>query len=331
MGRLARRHGSAIPAAPFDVAPDRRDASCNLPVCRLIPYCISMTNERSAAAVPEGILFDRGLLQVAGSDARSFLQGLLTNDIDRTDGGGVIHAALLSPQGKILFEFLIGHDRRNPAGDGDAFLLDVREDDLADLGKRLAFYRLRAKVAITEYSARLKVAVDFGRRHGSADPRSPELPHRFHVTADTPLPAAQGYDRLRIAAGVAELGKDFKSGEVFPHEALLDQMGSVDFKKGCYIGQEVVSRTEHRGSARSRYMIAAAESDLPVGDNAITAGGQPVATLCSRCGRQGLALTRIDRLRRAVDAGERPRLGDVEVTLTRPPFATFELAAGDAA
>jgi hypothetical protein len=128
---------------------------------------------------------------------------------------------------------------------------------------------------------------------------------------------------LRIANGVAESGSDYALGDAFPHDVLLDEAGGVGFKKGCYVGQEVVSRMQHRGTARRRVLIAAAASPLPAPGTAFTVAGRPVGVLGSVSGGHGLAIARIDRVKAALDAGESILAGDVPLALAIPAWAKF--------
>ena len=214
------------------------------------------------------LLSDRGILRVAGADAHKFLQGVITNDIDKARDGAAIHAGLLSPQGKILFDFFV-------ISDGDDFLIDVAKDNVAGLAKRLGFYRLRAQVEIADAPS-FKLPQFGAARHRprAARLRSPirgspssASAYCFPKTQRSAIlrartGSAEDYHALRIALGVPEGGRDYAFGDTFPHEALFDQLNGVDFNKGCFVGQEVVSRMEHRGTARKR--VVPVEGDAPL-------------------------------------------------------------------
>ena len=135
------------------------------------------------------------------------------------------------------------------------------------------------------------------------------------------------YHARRIALGVPEGGRDYAYGDAFPHEALFDQLNGVDFKKGCYVGQEVVSRMEHRGTARKRIVGVEGEGPLPASGTEITAGGKPIGTLGSVGGASGLALLRLDRAEEAKAAGLPLRAGDVTVAVRIPAWARFKTPA----
>ncbi len=272
-----------------------------------------------------GKLSARGLISLAGPETRKFLQGLLTADIGRLDRQPAIPAALLTPQGKILVEMiLIGQD--------DGVLLDCPAGEVASLLKRLQLYKLRAKIEIADRSQELAVfwkpqGVD---AKGFADPRHPDLGVRaIGPAAEVRDDATDAYDRRRIALGIAEQGADYGPSEIFPHEANLDQLGGVDFDKGCYVGQEVVSRMQHRGTARSRFVPVAGISDLPERGTTITAGGKSIGTMGSHRGRFGLALLRLDRLTEAVAAGHYPEVEGVTLNVIRPAWAGFDLSGAN--
>jgi folate-binding protein YgfZ len=275
------------------------------------------------------LLADRGALRVAGPEAAKFLQGLITNDMDKARDGAAIHAGLLTPQGKILFDFFVV-----PAEGG--FLLDAAKDKAAELTKRLGFYRLRADVAIKEDFA-LTVAVAWGGPPqvpvgaiSFADPRLAELGSRLLLPAPASLAelgcetaSEDDYHALRIKLGVPEGGRDFTFGDAFPHEALFDQLHGVDFRKGCFVGQEVVSRMEHRGTARKRVVPVEGDGRLPLPGTSIEADNFAIGTLGSVSGAHGLALIRLDRALEALAAGGQLRAGDVTLALRRPPWARF--------
>jgi folate-binding protein YgfZ len=278
----------------------------------------------------------RAVLRIGGADARKFLQGLISNDIDKAQGGAAIHAGLLSPQGKILFDFLV-------VPDSEGFLIDVAEDKAAELVKRLGFYRLRAAVEIAAAPS-LAVAVAWGgpprRPEGAivyADPRLLELGFRLLVPKGTSAvdfgcePSSEAdYHALRVRLGVPEGGRDYAFGDAFPHEALFDQLNGVDFAKGCYVGQEVVSRMEHRGTARKRIVPIEGASALPAPGTSIEADGMPIGTLGSLSGAAGLALIRLDRAEEALAQAKALTVGGVKIALRRPAFARFAVPGAEA-
>ena len=260
--------------------------------------------------VDRAALADRGVIEVSGVDARALLQRLVTNDVDQLEPGKARYAALLTPQGKIISDFFIVAD---PRGDGTRFLMDVPSSTKGDLVKKLTLYRLRAKVEVRDRSDELAVmaiadgvAVDGALVF--ADPRADGLWNRA-IVAKADLGGEVGdagrwaYRQHRIAAGIPEGGLDFAYGETFPHEANLDRLHGVDFKKGCYVGQEVVSRVEHRGTARKRVVGVGFEGDAPdVGSDIVLDGGT-IGVMGSAVDGLGLALLRLDRAEEARRSG----------------------------
>jgi folate-binding protein YgfZ len=268
-------------------------------------------------------LEDRGVVRVTGADAVSFLQGLLTNDVERLTPGEARYAALLTPQGKILFDMIVV---RAPDADGAVFLLDCGAAQAADLAKRLGFYKLRAKVAIADESADCAVAAFWGDEpasdHGDivyADPRDPRLGWRAI------LPRARAgavgsehlneYEGLRIGVVAPKGGLDFAYGDVFPHDVNLDLLHGVDFDKGCYVGQEVVSRMRHRGTARKRVARVKTAGCAPPPGTPILDRELSIGTLGSSSGREALAVLRFDRVEDARAGGRTLSAGGVGLAL----------------
>ena len=276
------------------------------------------------------VLARRGVVAVGGPDAEKFLNDLVTADISRAGPGQAVFAALLTPQGKILFDFIVFRD-------GERFLFDLPRGLAADFVKRLGFYKLRARVTVDDVSAESHVLAVWGPEGvhhidgvAAPDPRLAALGWRVIAPADQPpvlsgfVPATDAdYDAHRIRLGIPEGGVDFAFGEPFPHDTDMDQLAGVDFGKGCYIGQEVVSRMEHRGTARRRFVIARATGALPAAGIEVTAGGKSLGTLGSSAGDAALALLRLDRAKEAVDAGTPIMTGDATLTLSLPGWARF--------
>jgi len=275
--------------------------------------------------MPFAQLDNRALISVSGPDAEHFLQNILTTDLDALKPGEAKPGALLAPQGKILFDFLISR-----AGDG-GFQLECRADIADDFVRRLMLYRLRAKADIAKQEQAL-VTVAWGDDSTAsvsdssalADTRFPEVSvKRSYGGTVRDGGDLAAWQALRIGNGIAESGLDYQLGDAFPHDVLLDETGGVGFKKGCYIGQEVVSRMQHRGTARRRVLIASAGGALPASGTELTVAGRPVGALGSVSGKIALAIARIDRVKAAVDAGEAIMAGDVAVTLVIPSWAKF--------
>ena len=255
------------------------------------------------------LLTDRGVVKLSGDDAKSFLNGLVTTDVTKLAPGLARFGALLTPQGKIIVDFLVTQTL-----DG-ALLIDCPRAQAGPLATKLGFYKLRAKVVVENLSDRFAViavwdgAPDATSQIAFKDPRHAELGYR--VIAPSVQVSVQGadmvdvavYDAHRIAVGVPSGSIDFGYNDAFPHETNMDRLHGVDFDKGCYVGQEVVSRMQHRGTARTRIVRIALDGAAPAPGTSIMAGDKSIGTLGSSSGHQALALMRIDRVVDARDAG----------------------------
>ena len=269
------------------------------------------------------MLEDRGVLSVSGADATGFLQGLLTNDVERLEPSEARYAALLTPQGKILFDMIVA---RAPGAE-PTYLIDCAAAQASDLMKRLGFYKLRAKVAIADVSADRAVVAFWGDEQPRvdgllyADPRDLRLGRRAimarSVAAAVGLEHVGEYEGLRIAVGAPKGGLDFAYADVFPHDANFDLLHGVDFDKGCYVGQEVVSRMKHRGTARKRVTRVKLDGAAPAPGTPIMDRELAVGALGSASGREALALLRLDRAEEAVAAGRTLSVGGVGVALAK--------------
>ena len=274
--------------------------------------------------MPIALLPDRAVIAVSGPEALPFLQGILTCNVETLPEGEARLGALLTPQGKIQFDFLVSR-----AGDG--FRLDVAAERVADLVKRLGLYRLRAKVSVAAEPT-LGVAAAWDGSETAAetarmrDGRLPALGERlyFEAGAFSADATEDDYHAHRIGLGIPEGGRDFTLGDAFPHEALMDQLGGVDFKKGCYVGQEVVSRMQHRGIARTRIVpLTYRDGEAAPAGAAVSAGERSLGQTDGGAGARGLAMLRIDRLGEALAAGETVSAGGRAATVEKPVFATF--------
>jgi tRNA-modifying protein YgfZ len=285
------------------------------------------------------LLPDRGVIKVIGDDARKFLHGLVTADTLGVAPGTARFCALLTPQGKIVADFFV---TEAPQAEGGGFFLDIPRALAVTLVEKLNLYKLRAKVLIEDLSEILGVlAVWDGQgttkqattKQGLAyaDPRLPALgsrvmipPHRAAAAASelgAELVSAEDYEAHRIALAVPRGGLDFAYGDAFPHEADMDQLGGVDFAKGCYIGQEVVSRIEHRGIARTRAVALRYDGATPENGVPITAGERQVGTMGSAARGRGIALIRLDRVAEAGPAAL--AAGGIPIRLIKPDWARF--------
>lgn len=273
----------------------------------------------------------RGVVAVGGPDARKFIGDLITADLGRLETHGAVYGGLLSPQGKILFDFIVMPD---VAAEGERLLFDLPAGLAGDFVKRLGLYKLRARVTISDLTGERLVVALWGGEHPALDgpvardPRFADLgfraivPEGADMAADHVEATVAEYDTHRIACGVPEGGIDFAFGDLFPHDVDMDQLHGVAFDKGCFIGQEVVSRMEHRGTARRRFVLMHGDS-LPPAGTELTAGGRPLGTTGSASGGIGLALVRLDRAREAMAAGTPVLAGGAPVRLSLPTWARF--------
>lgn len=275
---------------------------------------------------------DRTVILVEGPEAETLLQNVITTDISALGRAEALPGALLTPQGKILFDFLVS--RIGEQG----FRLDCRAETAADFFKRLMLYRLRAKAEISMQDQEF-VSISWGDSAQTSqtesdsviDRRFPDECHvRRHYGPGAAADAqAEDWHRLRVEHGVAESGSDYALGDAFPHDVLFDQNGGVGLKKGCFVGQEVVSRMQHRGTARRRLVIVSAEAPLPESGTAVTADGRTLGTLGTVCDGKGLAIVRIDRAADALESGKTIEAGGVALALAVPAYANFTLERGN--
>jgi hypothetical protein len=282
------------------------------------------------------LLPDRGIVKVAGDPAPQFLNGLFTCDIGKVAPGAPRFGALLTPQGKILVDFIV---IQAEAEDGGGFYLDCPRALAPALAEKLDFYKLRAKVEVADLSETLGVMAIWGgsgeTEHGLCypDPRLPALGMRAILPPDTAPEAAadlgatlagvEAYEAHRITLGVPRGGADFTYGDAFPHEADMDQLAGVDFDKGCYVGQEVVSRVQHRASARTRVVPVVYDDLTPQAGVPVMAGEKEIGMLGSSARGRGLALLRLDRAADAQAAGTPLTAGGIPVRPVKPDWAKF--------
>lgn len=283
------------------------------------------------------LLPDRGVVKVAGADAAKFLDGLITADLDKVTAGAARYAALLTPQGKIIADFVVVK-----AAEDDHYFLDCPRALAPTLVQRLNFYKLRAKVIVEDLSETLGALAVWDGAPASgpglsyADPRLPALGLRCMISihiADkaaselgATLVDAADYEAHRIALGVPRGGSDFIYNDAFPHEADMDQLGGVDFDKGCFVGQEVVSRMEHRGTARTRVVPVAFDGPPPEAGVTVTAGETTLGMMGSGAGTigRGLATLRLDRVADAMANGTPMVAGGIAIRPVKPAWARFQ-------
>ncbi len=295
------------------------------------------------------LLEDRAVIVVSGDEAGAFLDRILTNDVPSAPSKPSNYAALLTPQGKMLADILLAKGTIKSSGYPylDGYMLIVPRILALDVTKKLLLFKLRAKVDIfnhaetSESHERPGVAVVWDEttvEWSNAieysevtfdDPRV-AMAGRFEIEADDALKSTcstdpndlAAYHAHRIALGIPYGGLDFAYGDAFPHEVNLDRLRGIDFKKGCYVGQEIVSRTEHRGTARTRIMkIAYAGGIGPEAGTPVTAGEKSIGSTGYSVAGQGLATIRLDKLADALAAGERIHAGGIDAVISAPPYA----------
>ena len=276
-------------------------------------------------------LTDRGVIKLSGMDARGFLNNLVTSEIEVVAPGIARFSALLTPQGKIITDFLV---TEASAGHGGGLLIELPRELAASLATKLGFYKLRAKVTVENVSDALGVLAIWDGEPALKpdltypDPRHKALGFRILIPAelaaktaaviDAELVDEAAYEAHRIRLGVPRGGVDFAYGDAFPHESNMDRLAGVDFDKGCYVGQEVVSRMQHRGTARTRIVGVVLDGEPPAAGSEIRAADRPIGTMGSSADGRGLALIRTDRATDALDA-EAPFLaGDAPIHFSDP-------------
>jgi folate-binding protein YgfZ len=287
------------------------------------------------------LLDDRGVLAVGGPDRRAFLQGLVSNDVDKVGPAHAGYAALLTAQGKYLHDFMM-------AELDETILLDAESARLADLKRRLSIYRLRAKVTIEErrdcvvaavFGDEALAALDLPREPGAArafaagtafvDPRLAALGARCIVPRGEARPALAeagfveagfaAYDQLRLSYGIPDGSRDLVLEKSILLEAGFDELHGVDWNKGCYIGQELTARTKYRGLIKRRLMPVTIDGPAPALGTIVHADDREVGEMRSSRDGHGLALLRIDAL-----AGQRLAAGDAVIVPARPDWMRID-------
>lgn len=268
------------------------------------------------------LLEDRSVIDVSGPEAGKFLHNLVTNDVMSLSPGQARFAALLSPQGKIQADFFIFMQA------ADRYFLDCPKQLVLDLIQRLKLYKLRAPVAINDRSAELCVyafpdALDEPSTLMAISARDPRASFGWRVIASKNSIPSSGtfasYETRRILLGLPSGGVDFVYGDAFPHETNMDRLSGVDFNKGCYVGQEVVSRMKHRGEARKRITPYLATPQAPPPGTLINAEDIEIGVTGSHTGAAGLAMIRRDRLAQAIETGKTPMADQMRIDFQLEP------------
>ncbi|MEQ8192977.1 MAG: folate-binding protein [Rhodospirillales bacterium] len=297
-------------------------------------------------AAQYSLLEDRGLIEAKGEEARPFLQGLISNDIDRVGPAHAVYAALLTAQGKFLHDFFIAEL------DG-ALLLDGESARLGDLMRRLTLYKLRAKAILTDRAGDFAVAAVFGdgaletcglgETPGAArpfeggvlytDPRHPGMGARAvlprsdaeKILCDLGLQKTgrQAYDQQRIALGLPDGSRDMAIEKAILLENGFDELHGVDWNKGCYVGQELTARTKHRGLVKKRLMPVAIDGTAPEPGTPVLFDGKDAGEMRTSIGGIGLALLRLEYIEKARNTGTALKSGEATLTPKKPDWASF--------
>ncbi len=287
----------------------------------------------------------RAVLAVNGEDSRSFLQGLISNDIAKAGAARALWAALLTPQGKFLHDLFV-------AERGDTLLLDAEAARIEDLRKKLSLYKLRAKVTLAPapeltlwaawgdgaaaavgLAAEAGAAVEFGGGIAFVDPRLDAAGLRLMLPAETAAQtlAAIGlveapfaaWDEARILLGLPDGSRDLPVEKAILLENGFDELGGVDFKKGCYMGQELTSRTKHRGLVRKRLMPVLIDGPIPEPGTPVRLGDVDAGEMHSVAGGVGLAMIRLEHFRQAAGHANAFTAGSARLTVVPPAWAVF--------
>ncbi|HWA22201.1 MAG TPA: folate-binding protein [Caulobacterales bacterium] len=266
----------------------------------------------------EPLRLDRALFTVRGPDTTEFLQNLVTNDVTLLARQPVIYAGILSPQGKVTADFMLWRT-------DEGVLLDVHAGAADVLRAKLMLYRLRAKVEIGPIEAGLGVfSGDLTGRAilSAADPRLPEAGLRAIALAQGAPPEAEpeAYRARRIEAGLPDLAHDAAPEEVFALEALFEELNGVDFQKGCFVGQENVSRMKRRATTRKKFCPVAFDGAAPPFGTAITAGAAEIGSIRTGIEGRAIALLRLDRAQEALEKGETLVADGKALHLAAPPW-----------
>jgi folate-binding protein YgfZ len=289
---------------------------------------------------------ERGVIALYGADRVAFLQGLISRDLEQITIDRAGYGALLTPQGKFLFDFMILRT-------GDALLLDAERARLPDLLRRLTMYRLRAKVELQDTSGRHAVAAVLGEgvarrfeleeRPGACrplgegiafiDPRLVRLGVRVLLPPATLGPTLDGqgfaplepeaYERVRITAGVPDGSRDLVTEKSTLLESGFEELHGVDFAKGCFVGQELTARMKYRGLVRKRLLPVVLKGPRPAPGTIIRLGEREAGEMRSSIDGRGLALLRLDRIAEADQAGAPLSAGATEVVPVKPDWVNF--------
>lgn len=300
------------------------------------------------------ILNDRGIVRVNGPDARAFLQGLITNDIEKAALGRVIYAALLTPQGKYLFDFFIV--TLVDASGAESLYLDCERLRAADLIARLSAYKLRSRIAIANATDDFRVIALLGDGphdsealrgfEGRGGPFAGGLcyvdPRYAGIGARALLPASglgelmeagfveaepERYERLRLYYGLPDGSRDLAVEKSPMLESGFGDLNAIDWNKGCYVGQELTARTRYRGLVKKRLLPVEIEGALPPFGAPVRDGSSAIGEMRTSFDGYGIALLRMDELDRAMAEGRKPVAEEATLTILRPGWFKAEETA----
>jgi len=235
----------------------------------------------------------RKLFDITGSDRTDFLQGLITNDMGKLSDG-LLYAALLTPQGKFLTDFFLLQR-------GDTITLDAPASTADDLARRLTMYRLRADVQIAPSTLNVKRGSGTAPDNALPDPRHAALGWRLY--GDETGDDGTDYDAIRVAHCIPKTGTELIPNETYILEAGFEALNGVDFRKGCYVGQEIIARMKHKTTLKKGFVTVCISGTAPTG-TPITSDGKPAGTLFTQSGDQAIAYLRFDRAKGELQAGE---------------------------
>ena len=301
-------------------------------------YMGAMDSHMTKTGARHVILPERGLVKISGPEAKSFLNALVSNDVEKVAPNQAVYAALLTPQGKFLFDFLIVES-------GDSLLLDCEGGRQSELQRRLTLYKLRAKIEISDARAAFTIGAVFGdgaldavglpaqlghvKPYGGGlvlvDPRLVALGARVILPAEhagaaleeagIPLASAAEYDLHRLKLGVPDGSRDMAVDKALLLEANFESLHGVDFAKGCYVGQELTARTKHRGLLKKQLFVVRGADPLPEAETPVMLDGKEAGTMRSIQGGLGLALLRLELVDIARSEGRKLLAGESPIEL----------------
>ncbi|MBT6033437.1 MAG: folate-binding protein YgfZ [Kordiimonadaceae bacterium] len=257
---------------------------------------------------------DRAVITLKGPERKSLLQGIITNNVNHLKEGVGVYSALLTPQGKFLFDFFLLEKN-------EVIYLDCEKETMAQLFGKLMMYRLRSNVEITDQSEKYKIITSVEQLPNFdlsyEDPRNSNMGYRA-ITEDIPLHLAnKGYQARRIALGIPEGSQDFIVDKGTILEGHFEQLNGVDFEKGCYVGQEVTARMKYRGKVKKAMLPVTLSGVAPeLGTDILNEKGNKIGNLRSSCDKYAIALFRL----KDVTFGQQYTCGDITVTPFKPDW-----------